>query len=60
MKDDENLALRVAADLETASARGQQREAWQWIRSLSGKKSRKSSAVRDKTVKLISDPAAQR
>ena len=59
-KDDENWALRVAADLEAASAHGQQREVWQRIRSLSGKKSRKSTAVRDKTGKLISDPAAQR
>ncbi|XP_063677758.1 uncharacterized protein LOC134813809 [Bolinopsis microptera] len=59
-KDDENWALRVAADLETASSHGQQREVWQMIKSLSGKKSRKSTAVRDKTEKLISDPAAQR
>ena len=59
-KDDENWALRIAADLEAASAHGQQREVWQRIRSLSGKKSRKSTAVRDKTGKLISDPAAQR
>ncbi|KAL5251687.1 hypothetical protein ACHWQZ_G014732 [Mnemiopsis leidyi] len=34
-KDDENWALRVAADLEAASAHGQQREVWQRIRSLS-------------------------
>ena len=59
-KDDENWALRVAADLETAAVHGRQREVWQRIKTLSGKKNRKSTAVRDKSGKLIADPSAQR
>ena len=46
--------------MESAAIDGQQREVWQLIRALSGKKKRKSTAVRDKTGKLISEPGAQR
>ena len=46
--------------MEAAARHGQQREVWQRIKTLSGKKNRKSAAVRDKTGKLISDPSAQR
>ena len=59
-KDDQNWALRVADEMEAAARHGQQREVWQRIKALSGKKNRKSAAVRDKTGKLISDPSAQR
>ena len=55
-KDDENWALRVA----TAAVHGWQREVWQQIKTLAGKKSRKSTAVKDKSGKLIADPSAQR
>jgi len=58
--DDNNWALRVASDLESAAKQGNQREVWQKIRILSNKRSKKSSAVRDKSGKLISDPDAQR
>ena len=59
-EDDQKWALRVAEDLETAAVHGRQREVWQRIKTLSGKKKRKSTAVRDKTGKVISDPSAQR
>ena len=59
-RDDQNWALRVADEMESAAIHGQQREVWQLIRALSGKKKRKSTAVRDKTGKLISEPGAQR
>ncbi|XP_078701690.1 uncharacterized protein LOC144927827 [Branchiostoma floridae x Branchiostoma belcheri] len=58
--DDNNWALRVASDLESAAKQGNQREVWQKIRILSNKRSKKSTAVRDKSGKLISDPDAQR
>ncbi|XP_078700049.1 uncharacterized protein LOC144926882 [Branchiostoma floridae x Branchiostoma belcheri] len=58
--DDNNWALRVATELETASSHGNQREVWQKIRILANKKCKKSSAVRDKSGKLISDPDSQR
>ena len=45
--------------MESAAVHGQQREVWQLIKALSGKKNRKSTAVRDKTGKLISEPGAQ-
>ena len=41
-------------------SRGQQREVWQKIKILSNKRSKKSTAVRDKSGKVISDPNAQR
>ena len=59
-RDDQNWALRVADEMESAVIHGQQREVWQLIRALSGKKKRKSTAVRDKTGKLISEPGARR
>ena len=59
-RDDQNWALRVADEMECAAIHGQQREVWQLIKALSGKKKRKSTAVRDKTGKLISEPGAQR
>ena len=59
-KDDQNWALRVADEMEAAAVHGRQREVWQCIKALSGKKTRKSTAVRDKTGKMISDPSAQR
>ena len=58
--DDNNWALRVASDLEDAASRGQQREIWQKIKILSNKRSQKSTAVRNKSGKLISDPNSQR
>ncbi|KAI8477652.1 hypothetical protein Bbelb_446140 [Branchiostoma belcheri] len=58
--DDNNWALGVATELETAAGNGKQREVWQKIRILSNKRSTKSSAVRDKSGKLISDPESQR
>lgn len=57
--DDNNWALRIASDLEDAASRGQQREVWQKIKILSNKRSKKSTAVRDKAGKVISDPSAQ-
>ncbi len=57
--DDNNWALRIASDLEDAASRGQQREVWQKIKILSNKRSKKSTAVRDKTGKVISDPSDQ-
>ena len=59
-RDDQNWALRVADEMEHAAAHGQQREVWQRIKALSGKKRKKSTAVRDKSGKMISDPSAQR
>ena len=59
-KDDQNWALRIADEMEAAAVHGQQREVWQRIKTLSGKKNRKSAAVRDNTGQLISDPNAQR
>ena len=58
--DDNNWALRVASDLEDSASRGQQREIWQKIKLLSNKRKKKSTAVRDKSGKLISDTNAQR
>ncbi|CAH1272904.1 Hypp5001 [Branchiostoma lanceolatum] len=58
--DDNNWALRLASDLEDAAKQGNQREVWQKIRILSNKRSKKSTAVRDKSGKLISDPDVQR
>ena len=57
-RDDHNWALRVADEMEIAVVYGQQREVWQLIKALSGKKNRKSTAVRDKIGKLISEPGA--
>ena len=59
-RDDQNRALRVADKMESAAVHGQQREVWQLIKALSSKKSRKLTAIRDKTGKLISEPGAQR
>ena len=56
----QNWALRVADEMEAAAVHGRQREVWQCIKAFSGKKKRKSTAVRDKTRKMISDPSAQR
>ena len=59
--DDNNWAHRIADDLEQAAGRGQQREIWQKIKVLSNNKKRKqSTAVRDKSGKLIADPEAQK
>ena len=59
-KDDQKWGLRIADEMEAAAVHGQQREVWQRIKTLSGKKNRKSAAVRDNTGQLISDPNAQR
>lgn len=59
--DDNKWALRIASDLEDAASKGQQREVWQKIKVLSSsKRVNKSTAVRDKSGKLISNPEAQR
>jgi hypothetical protein len=58
--DDNNWASRIASDLENAAKLGKQREVWQQISTLSNKTKKKSSAVRDKAGKLISDPTSQR
>ena len=54
------ILLYIASDLEEAASRGQQREIWQKIKILSNKRGKKSTAVRDKSGKVISDPDAQR
>ena len=58
--DDNNWALRVAADLEAAAKCGHQLDVWQKIKYLSNKRARKSTSVRDKDGKLISEPNAQK
>ena len=58
--DDNNWALRMATELEEAAKKGQQREVWQKIYVISGKKKKQSTAVRDRTGKLIADPQAQK
>jgi len=58
-KNVNNWALRVAADLEAAAMRGYQRGVWQKIKYLSNKHIRKSTSVRVKDGKIISDPHAQ-
>ena len=58
--DDNNWALRMADDLEEAARKGQQREVWQKINVISGKKKKQSTAVRDMSGQLISDPQAQK
>ena len=58
--DDNNWALRIASDLEDAAKRGQQREVWQKIKVLSKTSTKKSTAVRDRSRMLISDPDKQR
>ena len=58
--DENNWALRIASDLEDAAKRGQQREVWQKIKVLSKNSTKKSTAVRDKSGMLISDPDKQR
>ncbi|KAL5254332.1 hypothetical protein ACHWQZ_G013943 [Mnemiopsis leidyi] len=59
-RDDQNWAARAADNLENAASKGQQREVWQQIRLLSGKKKKKTSAVRDSDGRIISDPSKQR
>ena len=59
-RDDQNWALRAADNLENAASKGQQREVWQQIRLLSGKKKKKTNAVRDSDGRIISDPSKQR
>ena len=49
----------MATDLEEAARKGQQREVWQKIRVISGKK-KQSIAVRNKLGQLIADPHAQK
>lgn len=58
--DDNNWALRMASELEEAASKGQQREVWQKIYVISGKKKRQSAAVRDRSGVLIADPHAQK
>ena len=58
--DDNNWALRMATDLEEAARKGQQREVWQKIRVISGKKKKQSIVVRSKLGQLIADPHAQK
>ena len=58
--DDNNWALRMADDLEEAARKGQQREVWQKIYVISGKKKKQSTAVRDRSGQLIADPHAQK
>ena len=58
--DDNNWALRMATDLEGAAKKGQQREVWQRIRVISGKKKKQSIDVRNKLGQLIADPHAQK
>ena len=58
--DDNNWALRMATDLEEAARKGKQREVWQKIRVISGKKKKQSIAVRNKLGQLIADPHAQK
>ena len=58
--DDNNWALRMADDLEEAARKGQQREVWQKIYVISGKKKKQSAAVRDRSGQLIADPHAQK
>ena len=58
--DDNNWALRIADDLEEAARKGQQREVWQKIYVISGKKKKQSTAVRDRSGQLIADPHAQK
>ena len=58
--DDNNWALRMADDLEEAARKGQQREVWQKINVISGKKKKQSTAVRDMSGQLIADPQAQK
>ena len=57
--DDNNWALRMATDLEEAARKGQQREVWQKIRVISGKK-KQSIAVRNKLGQLIADPTLRK
>ena len=49
----------MATDLEEAARKGQQREVWQKIRVISGKK-KQSIAVGNKLGQLIADPHAQK
>ena len=58
--DDNNWALRMADDLEEAARKGQQREVWQKIYVMSGKKKKQSAVVRDRSGQLIADPHAQK
>ena len=58
--DDNNWASRIADDLENAALLGKQREVWQKISVLSNNSKKKSTVVRDKSGKLISDPTSQR
>ena len=50
----------MANELEQASSLGHQREVWHKIRIISNTRAKKSTSVRDKDDKLISDPVAQR
>ena len=45
--DDQRWADNLARDLEEAASHGNQREVWQRIKNLSGKKKRRAVAVRD-------------
>ena len=50
----------MADDLKEAARKGQQREVWQKIYVLSGKKKKQSTAVRDRSGQMIADPHAQK
>ena len=60
--DDNNWATKIATDLEEASKKGQQREVWDKIKKISGKKKKKKvgMSVRDKDGHFITDPHSQK
>ena len=58
--DDQRWADNLAKDLEEAAANGRQREVWQRIKNLSGKKKRRAVAVRDAKGQPIADIEQQR
>ena len=59
--DDNNWATKIATDLEDASKKGQQREVWDKIKKISGKKKKKAGmSVRDKDGHFITDPHSQK
>ncbi|XP_063692787.1 uncharacterized protein LOC134824742 [Bolinopsis microptera] len=59
--DDNNWATKIATDLEEASKKGQQREVWDKIKKISGKKKKKvGMSVRDKDGHFITDPDSQK
>ncbi|XP_063686061.1 uncharacterized protein LOC134819840 [Bolinopsis microptera] len=59
--DDNNWATKIATDLEEASKKGQQKEVWDKIKKISGKKKKKvGMSVRDKDGHFITDPDSQK